>query len=291
MTILDKIEAVGFDVCNRRPTLNAADKARMVAPRGDAALAAVVGALKHAWHCVHRERGRVLREADDAVEVELLLRVPVSAARAARGARGGLRLLPARRRRGRRGGARRARSSRGIAGWRRELDAVYGDGAADAPGDRRALREAVRALRHPPRGHGSDHRRLRHGHREDPLRRLGRAARSTAIASPRRSGSCASRSSATRPRRRRRCADYAIDLGIALQLTNILRDVAEDAQRGRIYLPAEELRAFGVSEDELRSRHALAGVPAHDALPGLARALALSARPRRDRRPTSARSS
>ena len=47
---------------------------------------------------------------------------------------------------------------------------------------------------------------------------------------------------------------YAIDLGIALQLTNILRDVAEDAQRGRIYLPAEELRAFGVSEDELRRR-------------------------------------
>ena len=46
---------------------------------------------------------------------------------------------------------------------------------------------------------------------------------------------------------------YAIDLGIALQLTNILRDVAEDAARGRIYLPAEELRAFGVSDDELVS--------------------------------------
>src|SRR5207248_6527570 len=38
---------------------------------------------------------------------------------------------------------------------------------------------------------------------------------------------------------------YAIDLGIALQLTNILRDVAEDAQRGRIYLPAEDLREIG----------------------------------------------
>src|SRR5205807_879770 len=34
-----------------------------------------------------------------------------------------------------------------------------------------------------------------------------------------------------------RARDYAIDLGIALQLTNILRDVAEDARRGRIYLP------------------------------------------------------
>ena len=44
---------------------------------------------------------------------------------------------------------------------------------------------------------------------------------------------------------------YAIDLGIALQLTNILRDVAEDAARGRIYLPADELAAFGVKEAEL----------------------------------------
>jgi phytoene synthase len=45
--------------------------------------------------------------------------------------------------------------------------------------------------------------------------------------------------------------EYAVDLGIALQLTNILRDVAEDARRGRIYLPAEDLRAFGVSEEDL----------------------------------------
>jgi phytoene synthase len=45
--------------------------------------------------------------------------------------------------------------------------------------------------------------------------------------------------------------EYAIDLGIALQLTNILRDVAEDAQRGRIYLPADEMRAFGVSDEDL----------------------------------------
>jgi phytoene synthase len=44
---------------------------------------------------------------------------------------------------------------------------------------------------------------------------------------------------------------YAIDLGIALQLTNILRDVAEDARRGRIYLPGDELAAFGVREQDL----------------------------------------
>ncbi|HUI53600.1 MAG TPA: phytoene/squalene synthase family protein [Bryobacteraceae bacterium] len=41
--------------------------------------------------------------------------------------------------------------------------------------------------------------------------------------------------------------------GVAFQLTNILRDIREDADRGRIYLPAEDLRRFGVTEDELRN--------------------------------------
>lgn len=45
--------------------------------------------------------------------------------------------------------------------------------------------------------------------------------------------------------------DYAIELGLALQLTNIIRDVAEDAARGRIYLPLADLRACGVSEADL----------------------------------------
>lgn len=44
---------------------------------------------------------------------------------------------------------------------------------------------------------------------------------------------------------------YAHELGIAFQLTNILRDVGEDAARGRIYLPRDELQQFGVSEAEL----------------------------------------
>ena len=49
---------------------------------------------------------------------------------------------------------------------------------------------------------------------------------------------------------------YAGNLGIALQLTNILRDVREDAERGRIYLPQEDLLAFGVTEnDVLRHRY------------------------------------
>jgi len=45
--------------------------------------------------------------------------------------------------------------------------------------------------------------------------------------------------------------DYAIHLGKALQLTNILRDVKNDAARGRIYLPQTELKRFGVSEQEI----------------------------------------
>ena len=44
---------------------------------------------------------------------------------------------------------------------------------------------------------------------------------------------------------------HAADLGIALQLTNILRDIQEDAARDRIYLPLEELDAFGYSAEEL----------------------------------------
>ena len=44
---------------------------------------------------------------------------------------------------------------------------------------------------------------------------------------------------------------YAEELGIALQLTNILRDVAEDAAMGRIYIPMQDLDRFGVSEHEI----------------------------------------
>jgi 15-cis-phytoene synthase len=47
------------------------------------------------------------------------------------------------------------------------------------------------------------------------------------------------------------CRDYAVYLGKALQLTNILRDVKTDAGRGRIYLPLEELKTFGVTPEEI----------------------------------------
>ena len=46
--------------------------------------------------------------------------------------------------------------------------------------------------------------------------------------------------------------EYAVDLGLAMQLTNILRDVQEDLARDRIYLPLEELQRFGYSERQLK---------------------------------------
>jgi phytoene synthase len=48
--------------------------------------------------------------------------------------------------------------------------------------------------------------------------------------------------------------DYAVDLGMAFQLTNILRDLATDAEQGRIYLPQEDLVQFGYDEAELLER-------------------------------------
>ncbi|NJD35580.1 MAG: presqualene diphosphate synthase HpnD [Betaproteobacteria bacterium] len=51
--------------------------------------------------------------------------------------------------------------------------------------------------------------------------------------------------------RERQTLKYAHDLGLAFQLTNIIRDVGEDARRGRIYLPQDELARFGVAEVDL----------------------------------------
>jgi len=52
-----------------------------------------------------------------------------------------------------------------------------------------------------------------------------------------------------------RCRDYALYLGKALQLTNILRDVRNDAERGRIYLPLDHLQRFSVTESEILALH------------------------------------
>jgi phytoene synthase len=45
---------------------------------------------------------------------------------------------------------------------------------------------------------------------------------------------------------------FAVKLGVALQLTNILRDIAEDYKRGRIYLPQNELKQFGITDEHFQ---------------------------------------
>jgi phytoene synthase len=48
---------------------------------------------------------------------------------------------------------------------------------------------------------------------------------------------------------------HAVELGVAMQLTNILRDVGEDARRGRLYLPLEELSAFDCDAESILRGH------------------------------------
>ena len=50
-----------------------------------------------------------------------------------------------------------------------------------------------------------------------------------------------------------RSRDYALNLGLALQITNIIRDVAVDLKNGRVYLPQDDLAQFGVTEADLRA--------------------------------------
>ena len=50
------------------------------------------------------------------------------------------------------------------------------------------------------------------------------------------------------------CKEYAIELGLALQITNILRDVAKDLANGRVYLPEEDMARFGYSPADLAAR-------------------------------------
>ena len=48
--------------------------------------------------------------------------------------------------------------------------------------------------------------------------------------------------------------DYAVKLGVALQLTNILRDIGEDANRGRVYIPQQDLQRYGLSDEDIFQR-------------------------------------
>ncbi len=139
----------------------------------------------------------------------------------------------------------------GIARWRRELDAVFGDVVPTNPvADR--LRAAVRhfGIRREDMeaiidGCAMDIGKSRYADWEELRLYCYRVASAVGLMCVEIFGYTPAHAEAVRR--------YAVDLGIALQLTNILRDVAEDARRGRIYLPADELAAFGVGEAELTS--------------------------------------
>ncbi len=76
-----------------------------------------------------------------------------------------------------------------------------------------------------------------------------------------------------------RAREYATDLGVALQLTNILRDVGEDLGRGRVYIPQQELRQFGVTEGDLEQA---AGTPGRPLAPAVRALLEHQARRARE---------
>ena len=139
----------------------------------------------------------------------------------------------------------------GIARWRRELEAVYGEATPESPVSQR-LRAAVQrfGIRREDMdaiidGCAMDIEKTRYENWEELRLYCYRVASAVGLMCVEIFGYTPSQVDAVRR--------YAVDLGIALQLTNILRDVAEDARRGRIYLPADELRAFGVAEEELVS--------------------------------------
>ena len=140
----------------------------------------------------------------------------------------------------------RRRAAEQVCGWRQELSAVYGGAPATPQG--RALQPFVREFGL-PREHFDalvdgvemdlDH------HRYETIEALTEYCRRVASAV---GLICVEIFGYRDPRTR----EYAVSLGLALQLTNIVRDVAEDLRSGRVYLPLEDLARFGVTEDDLR---------------------------------------
>jgi phytoene synthase len=139
----------------------------------------------------------------------------------------------------------------GIARWRRELDHVYGDSDSAHPVVQR-LRAVVQRFairRHDMEavidGCAMDIEKARYASWDELRLYCYRVASAVGLMCIEIFGYSPAHAEAVRR--------YAIDLGLALQLTNILRDVAEDARRGRVYLPADELEAHGVTVEDLVS--------------------------------------
>ena len=129
--------------------------------------------------------------------------------------------------------------------WREELDRVYGGTPTRAIS--RALADSARHFNIPRQyfeeiiaGVEMDLTRKRYANFEQLRRYCYRVASAVGLI-------CIEIFGYTNPAAR----EYAEKLGIAFQLTNILRDVKEDAERGRIYLPLEDLARFDVTEEEI----------------------------------------
>lgn len=138
-----------------------------------------------------------------------------------------------------------------LQGWRRELVRCFGPDGAEAPETRQggALRPFIATFGLPRQpfedlidGVAMDLDRDRYETIDDLLEYCRRVASAVGLV-------CIEIFQC----RHRASRDYAVNLGIALQLTNIIRDVGADLGRGRVYLPQEDLRRFGCSEAALRS--------------------------------------
>jgi 15-cis-phytoene synthase len=146
----------------------------------------------------------------------------------------------------------RAEAGEGMALWRKDLESCYGDKGSPSLDHKvrpelRALAEAVRRFNIPRR------------HFEDLILGFEMDLKGTSYATFNDLSLYCYRVASTIGLiaieifgyRNLRSRDYAVNLGTALQLVNILRDVESDARRGRVYLPEEDLEHFGVRRRDL----------------------------------------
>ena len=145
--------------------------------------------------------------------------------------------------------AARRTAERELAGWRSELARSFDAAGQPETAQGRALQPLVSAFQLPRQpfedlidGVAMDLARDRYGTIEELLEYCRRVASAVGLVCIEIFG-C----------RDVRSREYAINLGLALQLTNIVRDVGVDLSRGRVYLPQEDLRRFGCTEEALAS--------------------------------------
>lgn len=152
------------------------------------------------------------------------------------------------------GVAKAAVAQEALARWRRELECVFGAGQTVTPQGRALVPVVERfGLRRAPfdaliEGVAMDLGDRRYETFEDLYEYCIRVASAVGLI-------CVEIFGYRDPKAR----DYATELGVALQLTNILRDVPGDLAQGRVYIPQEDLRRHGCTEEDLRQELARRG--------------------------------